>query len=123
MSKTTALRAVLTAKLQTICPRVYYGQADKETARPYLVYTLEQLSQEDDLHQMELEINVTDYGIDTTPAETIADGIMAAFDKWYYIDDEIQFAAYPDRCQPVTEDDRLVIRRRLLIEIHFYERR
>lgn len=123
MSKTTALRAVLTARLQTICPQVYYGQADTKAARPYLVYTLDQLGQEDDMHQLELEINVTDYGVDTATVETIADSIMDAFDKWYYIDDAIQFAAYPDRCQSVTEDDRNVIRRRLLIELHFYERR
>lgn len=123
MSKTTALRAVITGKLQTICPRVYYGQADPEASRPYLVYTLEQLSREDEMHLLELEINVTDYGTDTAPVETMADGIMEAFDKWYYIDDAIQFSAYPDRCQPVNEDDRNVIRRRLLIEIHFYERR
>lgn len=123
MSKTTALRAVVTARLQTICPRVYYGQADPNAARPYLVYTLEQLGQEDDMHRLELEINVTDYGTDTEPVETMADEIMAAFEKWYYIDDTIQFASYPDRCQPVTEDDRNVIRRRLLIEMHFYERR
>lgn len=122
MSKTDALRTVITDKLRHLCPRVYYGQAKSKTERPYIVYTLEQIDQADDLHTMELEANVMDYGRDTAPAEALADAVMASFDRLCYIDDAIQFSAYPTRRQPVTEEDRSVIRRRLLIEIHFYER-
>ncbi len=122
MSKTDALRTVITDKLRQLCPRVYYGQAKPKTERPYIVYTLEQIDQADDLHTMELEANVMDYGRDTAPAEALADAVMASFDRLYHMDGAIQFSAYPTRRQPVTEEDRSVIRRRLLIEIHFYER-
>lgn len=123
MSKTQALRMAITAKLQELCPRVYYGQAKSKTERPYIVYTLEQIDQADDLMTMELEANVMDYGQDTSPAENLSDAVMASFDRFYYMDKEIQFSAYPTRQQPVTEEDRSVIRRRLLIEIHLHERR
>lgn len=123
MSKMKALRTAVTAKLQESCPRVYYGQAASKTERPYIVYTLEQINREDDLITLELEANVMDYGQDTGPAEDLADAVMVSFDRLYYLDDDIQFSAYPTRQQPVTEEDRSVIRRRLLIEIHFYERR
>ena len=100
-----------------------YGQADSKTARPYIVYSLETVSSADDMETVELEANVMDYGANTEPCEAIADQVEALFDKWYYLDDEIQLATYVDRRQPVTEEDRKIIRRRLLIEIHMTERR
>ena len=123
MSKTIALRTVLTERLRTCCPRVWYGQAKDTTQRPYLVYTVEQLSYEDGQHLMELEVNVVDYGDDTAPAEALSDAVESAFDQWHYLDEKVQISAYNDRKQPVEEEDRQVVRRRLLIELHVYERR
>ncbi len=123
MSKTVALRKALNERLKAACPHVYYGQADKNTARPYVVYTVETVAAEDNMETMELEANVMDYGSDTEPCETIADEVERLFDKWYYLDEEIQFSAYLDRRQPVQEEDRKIIRRRILIEIHLTERR
>lgn len=123
MSKTVALRKAISERMKTACPRVYYGQADKNTARPYVVYTVETVATEDDMETMELEANVMDYGADTEPCETIADEVERLFDKWYYLDEEIQFSTYKDRRQPVQEEDRKIIRRRILIEIHLTERR
>ena len=123
MSKTIALRTVLTERLRTCCPRVWYGQAKDTTQRPYLVYTVEQLSYGDGQHLMELEVNVVDYGDDTAPAEELSDAVESAFDQWHYLDETIQISTYNDRKQPVEEEDRQIIRRRLLIELHVYERR
>lgn len=123
MSKTAAMRKAISDRLRTACPRVYYGQADSETARPYIVYSLETVSSADDMQLVELEANVMDYGKDTEPCEDLADRVETLFDKWYYLDDAIQFSTYTDRRQPVMEEDRRVIRRRLLIEIHLTERR
>lgn len=123
MSKTAALRKAITTRLKSACPRVTYGQADSKTARPYIVYSLETVGTMDDMETLELEANVMDYGANTEPCEDIADQVEALFDKWYYLDEVIQFAAYVDRRQPVTEEDRKIIRRRLLIEIHLTERR
>lgn len=123
MSKTVALRKAISERLKTACPRVHYGQADKNTARPYVVYTVETVATEDDMETMELEANVIDYGADTEPCETIADEVERLFDKWYYLDDEIQFSTYKNRRQPVQEEDRKIIRQRILIEIHLTERR
>ena len=123
MSKTVALRAVLTERLKTACPRVYYGQAAGEVVRPYVVYSVEKLSDTDSLEQMQMEVNVVDYGTDTSTCETIADSIETAFDRWSHLDEEIQLTTWNDRRQPVEEEDRKIIRRRLLIDINFYDRR
>lgn len=123
MSKTAVLRGAITERLRAACPRVSYGQTGKVTARPYVVYTLETISAADDMETVELEVNCMDYGSDTSPCETVADQVERLFDRWYYLDEEIQFSAYIDRRQPVTEEDRSVVRRRLLIEIHVTERR
>lgn len=122
MSKSGALRGVITERLRTACPHVSYGQAEKHTARPYIVYTLETISAADDMETMELEVNCVDYGKDTGPCESLADQVEMLFDRWYYIDADIQFSTYRNRRQPVTEEDRQIIRRRILIEIHFTER-
>ena len=123
MSKTENLRTVLTERLQTACPRVCYAQAKSGTDFPYLVYTVETLGTEDDLERIELEVNAVDYGTDTGPCEALADAVEELFDRWYYLDDQVQLSTYLDRRQPVAEEDRSIIRRRILIEIHFYERR
>lgn len=117
------LRAVLTGRLRTCCPRVWYGQAKEKDQRPYLVYTVEQLSHSDNQRLMELEVNVVDYGDDTAPAEEISDAVEEAFDAWHYLDENLQISAYNDRRQTVEEEDRNIIRRRLLLELHVYERR
>lgn len=123
MSKTISLREAITARLKTACPRVRYGQAGKDTVRPYLVYTLDTISTDDDMSVLELEVNIVDYGTDTAQCEDIADKIETLFDKWYFLDDQMQFATYLDRRQAAEEEDRNIIRRRLLIEIHLTERR
>lgn len=46
----------------------------------------------------------------------------AAFDQWHYLDETLQISAYNDRRQPVEEEDRNIIRRRILLELHVYER-
>lgn len=122
MHNTKALRTVLTGRLATVCPRVYYAQAKSGTERPYLVYTLDTLAKEDGRETMELEINAVDYGTDTAPCEALADAVEGVLEGWHHLDEDLQCSAYPDRRQTVTEEDRRIIRRRLLVELHVYER-
>lgn len=135
MSKTIALRTVVESILnglvtpapteQTPNPvpaeKVYYQQAEKG-AQKYIVFSLDEILREDERTTIELEINVMDYGNSTTAAETLADLIQKTFDKKVVINNDIGVYFYIDRRNNPTEEDRLVIRRRLTFTTYLYER-
>ena len=123
MSKTTALRAVICDVLSGVTQEpVYFQQAEKDHADKYLVYTLDEVLKEDERTTLELEINVMDYGNDTSAAETLADAVQATFDKRFCMTEAIAVYFYTDRRNSPTEEDRLVIRRRLTFTAYLYER-
>lgn len=135
MSKTIALRTVVASILnelvtpapteQTPNPvpseKIYYLSAEKG-AQKYIVFTLDEILREDERTTLELEINVMDYGNNTNAAETLADLIQKTFDKKVVINDDIGVYFYIDRRNSPTEEDRLVIRRRLTFTTYLYER-
>ena len=135
MSKTIALRTVVADILnglvtpapteQTPAPvpseKVYYLQAEKG-AQKYIVFNLDEILREDERTTLELEINVMDYGNNTNAAETLADLIQKTFDKKVVINNDIGVYFYIDRRNNPTEEDRLVIRRRLTFTTYLYER-
>ena len=135
MSKTIALRTVVASILnelvtpapteQTPNPvpseKIYYLSAEKG-AQKYIVFTLDEILREDERTTLELEINVMDYGNNTNAAETLADLIQKTFDKKVVINNDIGVYFYIDRRNSPTEEDRLVIRRRLTFTTYLYER-
>lgn len=125
MAKTLALRSALTAQLKTSCGMVFFDHAEfpKQKRYPYCVYTLEELSCEDGKTLCELEVNVVDYGKDTERCERMCDDIQKRMDHLLHMGEEVEFSAYKERRQPVSEEDRNIIRRRLTFELHVYERR
>lgn len=122
MSKTKALRTAVVEVIRRYASCVYYGQADPEHPKQYVVYDLEEISRADNRTDMQLEINCMDYGTDTSACETMADSLQKAFDHIVVSKDEIFFNAYIDRRQPVYEEDRKIIRRRLMFNLYLYER-
>ena len=122
MSKTEAVRAAVTEIIGQSAPRVYYGQAESGHPARYAVYELEELSHTDNQYVMQLEVNCMDYGTNTAACEAMADQIQKAFDHTVVLNDNLMFRSYIESRQPVYEEDRKIIRRRLLFEIYFYER-
>ena len=129
MTKTIALRTtvseILTSAVNppgSVPMKVYYQQAEKEHPSRYIVYTIDEVLREDERTTYEFEVNVMDYGTDTEPAETLADTIQATFDKKVVINNDIGVYFYIDRRNNPTEEDRLVIRRRLTFTTYLYER-
>ena len=135
MSKTIALRTVVADILnglvtpapteQTPDPvpseKVYYLQAEKG-AQKNIVFNLDEILREDERTTLELVINVMDYGNNTNAAENLADLIQKTFDKKVVINNDIGVYFYIDRRNNPTEEDRLVIRRRLTFTTYLYER-
>ena len=70
----------------------------------------------------ELEADVMDYGEDTAPAETIADDLQQRLDHFQTLEETFEVSVYRERRQPLQENDKLVIRRRLTFQVRLYER-
>ena len=125
MNKTLALRTVVVEQLTAVMPtgsKVYYQTAQKDHPQIYAVYLLDQMMLEDDRYAYELEINVMDYGTDTSTLEDLADSIQAAFDKLVVLTSDIGVHFYTDRRNTVEEEDRNILRRRLTFSTYLYER-
>ncbi|WP_313413139.1 hypothetical protein [Sedimentibacter sp.] len=119
--KTWALRVELQKIFKTLTVNVYYEGNQEPDVYPRIVYELSEVSYDAGKTLYQLEINVIDYGTSTRIVEDLADNIQATLNKYYFNNDEIQFAVYRGLRQKVEEDDKLIIRRRLLFEIHLYE--
>lgn len=121
MSKSITLRTALQTILKTKASNVYYEEAPDTHPYPYVVYELSELSHDSGRTLIQLEVNVIDRGYSTSVAETLADEIQDALHKLYYIDASIQFSSYKNQRNTIKEDDKQIIRRRLLFEIHLHE--
>ena len=121
MSKSIALRTALQTILKAKTSNVYYEEAPDTHPYPYVVYELGELSHDSGRTLIQLEVNVIDHGDSTSVAEALADDIQDALHKLYYIDTSIQFSSYKNQRNTVKEDDKQIIRRRLLFEIHLHE--
>ena len=119
---TNDLRTWLTEYLSAVTPEVYYGTAPGSAKKPYLVYGLEVLSRGDGMTLQELEVEVVDYGRDTAPAEALADAVEAALHDRTDLTEHFFVAIYHERRQPIYENDRLIIRRRLTFQVRVHER-
>ena len=125
MNKTLALRTVVVEQLSSVMPegsKIYYQTAQKDHPKIFAVYLLDQMMLEDDRYAYVLEINVMDYGTDTSTLEDLADSIQAAFDKKVVITADIGVHFYTDRRNTVEEEDRNILRRRLTFSAYLYER-
>ena len=119
--RTWTLRTELQRLLKTLTTNVYYEGNQDPAVYPRLVFDLSEVSYEYGKTLYQLEINIIDYGTSTRVVEDLADNVQSALNKYYFIDNEIQFAVYRGLRQKVEEDDKLIIRRRLLFEIQLHE--
>ena len=125
MKRTLALRTAVVSILGTVMPegsKSYYQQAQEDHPKIYAVYTLNLIDNTDERDRYELEINVMDYGTDTSTLENLTDSIEKAFNKTVVINNDIGIYFYADRRNVVEEEDRNIMRRRLTFSTYLYER-
>ena len=116
------LRALFQRKLLEASAHVYFGTAPSSVEYPCIVWNLQELTYEDGLSLQELEADVMDYGEDTSPAEAIADDLQKRLDHFQTLTDAFEVSVYRERRQPLQENDKLVIQRRLTFQVRLYER-
>lgn len=116
------LRALFQRKLLESSAHVYFGTAPSSVEYPCIVWNLQALSYEDGFSLQELEADVMDYSEDTAPAESIADNLQRRLDHFQTLEDTFEVSVYRERRQPLQENDKLVIKRRLTFQVRLYER-
>ena len=121
MSKTIALRTELQRLFKTLTSNVYYDIALDTAPYPYLVYELSELTFDYGKTLIELEVNIFDYGSSSSAVEILADTLQETLNKYYFINDKIQFTVYKASKNKIEEEDKNIIRRRLTFEIQLHE--
>ena len=121
MNKTIALRTELNRLFKTITTNVYHEDKPDNAGYPYLVYESSELTYEYGKTQYQLEVNIVDHGEDSSVVENLSDSTQAALNKYYFINPYIEFTVYKGQRLTVKEEDKQIIRRRMLFEIQLHE--
>lgn len=126
MTKTNALINAIVDLLKPLIDEVSYDGSIKsgtdQKDYPYAVFDFVEIPQPYDSSLYQLEINAVDYGSIKSTIESLCDEIQKKFDHYYHIDENIQFAIYLGNRDSVKEEDKKIIRRRMLFEIHLHEK-
>lgn len=120
--QTAKLREFLQERMEAISARRYYGSAPASAEFPYLVWNLEEIAYEGAMALLELEIDAVDYGESTAQAESMADLLQKSLHNLHQLTDDFFVAIYRERRQPIYENDKSIIRRRLIFQVRLHER-
>lgn len=120
MSKNLKIRKVIKSKLRERIDCVYYDHAPSKRENIFAVFNLEETTVIDGCTTVNLLVELSDYGTDDTAIEQLADDIQDDFDHFHYLDDSLEFMAYLDSRKTITENDKLILRRRVEFELRVY---
>ena len=120
MSKTLDIRKAVRDLLLTRLENVYYRSAPADAKKPYAVFLVDETTVIDGCTVCSLLIELSDYGTDDTVIETLADNIQSDFDHFHFINSALEFSAYLDSRKNITDNDKLILRRRIEFELRVY---
>lgn len=102
--------------------RVYFEDAPDTVPFPYIVYNLPQSFTIDDQENFNLDIDVWDNNEITTALETLSQSIWDELNRYYHIDENMQFTTYRINRMTIQDDDPRIRRRTLMFNIRYYDR-
>ena len=122
--KTNALRKVIQEKLNTVCQRVYYENADDGAMYPHCVFSFNNIDTGDsNRSDVMLEIDVWDKNAKAAVVEDLCDDIEELFNSENMPQDEILPTFYLVSRNSVRDEDKLIRHRLIRIQVQKYERR
>lgn len=129
MSKTIELRKQLQTLLKTIVPNSFHEERDKDTPYPYLVFEFNELGYNYGKTTLQLEINIFDYktrfvdgvSVGSRVVESLSDTVQDTLNKYHFINNKIQFATYKINRNTIKEEDKMIMRRRMIFELQLHE--
>jgi len=108
------LRKIIVRKLRKHHEQVHYQNASKDATFPYIVYDFPNSFTEGEQEIFNLDVDIWDNRDDTTELETIASNVWKAFNRYRYLDENIQFSIYRDsRLPPLDEKEKNIKRRKI----------
>jgi hypothetical protein len=116
------IRKLISSRLKTVLPRVYFLRASKKSVFPYLVYTIEITDIEDDVKLLTLDVDGWDKNEDTTALETLMESVHNLFKNETIITEKMVISFHSDRRLPVEDDDQTLNRRKNIYLGRLYER-
>lgn len=121
MSKTAALRRLITEQLQTTQGQTYHRNAPKDAAFPYKTYSLTSVAFLDSARDdFELEVDIWDRSADYKRAEEIADQVEELLNVANLPQDEIFPTFFRENRYEVDDPDKTLqhIQLRFLVQLY-----
>lgn len=122
MGKTQKLKEELARVIKTVVADTNHEDATEKSSYPYAVYSLTPFNYDDNQTRYQLEINIVDFGQDSTRIDDITDQLESLFDRYHNITPHHQISIYRLSNSTITEADRRFKRKRLLFEVVHHER-
>ena len=117
------LRKVIVRELRKHHDKVYYHKAPADIEFPYIVYDFPNSFMNDDQEVFNFDVDVWDNRNDTTELETLASNIWREFNRYRYVDDNIQLSIYREnRLPPLDEQEKNIKRRKLIFQLRYFDR-
>lgn len=118
------LRKVIVRELRKHHDKVYYHKVPADIEFPYIVYDFPNSFMSDDQEIFNLDVDIWDNRDDTTELEALASNIWRAFNRYRYMDDNVQFSIYREnRLPPLDEQEKNIKRRKLIFQLRYFDRR
>lgn len=123
MTKTTALRGLVTRILRQLPGEVYHRIAPDTAVYPYMVYTLERVDLGDlSRDDYDLCVDIWDRGTDPKAVEEIADQLGDLLNAANDPQDEILPTFFRESSYPVEDPDKQLIHQQLHFQVQLYRR-
>lgn len=117
------LRIAIKQILETHHTDIHFQRAPRDATFPYVVYDFPNSFENEDQEIFNFDVDIWDNNEDTTNLETIASTFWKLFNRYHYIDDDIQFSVYRDnRLPPLDEEENNIKRRKLIFQLRYFDR-
>lgn len=117
------LRTAIQSKLEEYHSSVYFQDSPEDALFPYVVFTFPNLFTNEDQEIFVMDVDIWDNKEDTTTLETLSSQIWKGLNRYFYIDENIQFVVYrSNRLFELEDDNPRIKRRKLIFEVKYFER-
>jgi hypothetical protein len=120
MDRIIQLRKSLTELLKAANPRVYFMDAPKDAAFPYLVYDLPNSVDDGTLENFVLEVDGWSQGADTMAVEQLMEAADAALHRQVIRAEDLAIILYRDNRLTIPDDEKQIHHRRYVYQARTY---
>lgn len=117
MTTKTIREKLRTILLTTGCNEVYSTRRTNTDTYPYITFDITELSDMYGTTKAQVEVNCVSRG-KSAEVDDLADDVQTLLHNYYYIDSTGCFRTYKNSRSTVEEEDKNIVRRRILFDLH-----